>query len=139
MTYSFNEKCIDCELCAKHCSAGAIIVHRENEHIRCEVDTDLCVSCGHCGNICEKGAVIDNTGKQARHLPKSKWKSPSIDLGRCTGCMLCVETCPEFALAISTFTSSMVSCIPRLIMSLIQFLILFFILLPLKTLLLCVT
>ncbi len=101
MTYSFNEKCIDCEACAPHCSSGAIIVHRDGAHIHCEVDKDLCVSCGHCGKICEKGAVIDNFGKQARHMPKTKWKSPSIDLERCNGCMLCVESCPEYALAMS--------------------------------------
>ncbi len=101
MSYSFNDKCIDCDKCASHCSAGAIIVHRDASPIYCEIDTDLCVSCGHCGNICEKGAVLDAKGKPAKHIPKSKWKSPSINLEKCSGCMICVEACPEFALAIS--------------------------------------
>ncbi len=101
MPYTFNENCIDCEICAERCSAGAVSVISEDGHVRCEVDQDLCVSCGHCGNICEKNAVIDNTGKPAKRVPIGKWKSPSINLDKCSGCMLCVEVCPEYALAIS--------------------------------------
>ena len=101
MPYTFNENCIDCEKCAERCAAGAVIVLRDGGRIRCEVDQDLCVSCGHCGYICEKSSVIDDKGVTARYVPVSKWKSPSIDLDKCTGCMLCVEVCPEYALAIS--------------------------------------
>lgn len=101
MTYTFNENCIDCTECADKCAAGAIIIRRENEHTRCEVDPDLCVSCGHCANICEKEAVLDQYGRAAKKTPKSKWKSPSIDLAKCSGCMLCIEVCPTYALALS--------------------------------------
>ena len=46
-------------------------------------------------------AVIDDKGKPAEYVPVSEWKLPAIDLDKCTGCMLCVEVCPEYALAVS--------------------------------------
>lgn len=101
MPYTFNENCIDCEKCAERCAAGAVIVHREDGHTRCEVDQDLCVSCGHCGFICEKAAVIDDKGNIAKFVPVSEWKSARVNLYECTGCMICVEVCPEYALAMS--------------------------------------
>lgn len=101
MPYTFNQNCIDCTECASACAAGAVIIVRNESSVKCLVDQDLCVSCGHCANICQKDAVLDQNGNLAKRVPKSKWKSPSIDLSRCTGCMLCIEVCPTYALAMS--------------------------------------
>lgn len=101
MPYTFNDNCIDCEKCAERCASGAVIVRQCGGHVRCEVDQDLCVSCGHCGFICEKAAVVNEKGEPARYVPADEWKSPAIDPDKCTGCMLCIEVCPEYALALS--------------------------------------
>lgn len=101
MPYKFNENCVGCEKCAERCAARAVIVHREDGHMRCEVDQDLCVSCGLCGAICEKAAVIDDKGNIAKFVPPDEWKKALVNPYECTGCMICVEVCPEYALAMS--------------------------------------
>ena len=99
MPYSVSDKCIGCGKCRSRCSSGAIKLIGG----RCVIDPDLCVACGHCAYFCERSALIDADGRPVAFRPLSERKKPHIDASRCTGCMLCVESCPEFALAITKY------------------------------------
>lgn len=101
MTYSLNSNCKDCEKCVERCPVGAIIIHRDIDGTRGEIDTGLCINCDYCGKLCDKNAVIDNNGKLAKYLPEEKWPLPAIDYDKCNGCMICLEICPEYILALS--------------------------------------
>lgn len=101
MTYRFNSNCTDCEKCVERCPAGAIIIHRDTDKIFGEIDEGLCINCGVCGRICQKDAVTDQNGKAAKFLPEDKWPIPLIDYDKCNGCMICLEICPEYVLALS--------------------------------------
>jgi NADH-quinone oxidoreductase subunit F len=54
LTYTINEKCTGCTLCAKKCPAGAIGGERKKRHA---VDMEKCVKCGKCGEVCKFDAV----------------------------------------------------------------------------------
>jgi len=99
MPYSISGKCIGCGKCVPKCSAGAIKLCEENGKRHCRIDPDLCVSCGHCAGFCENGAILDSHGSPA----VAKHERPHINISKCTGCMLCIESCPEFALALTKF------------------------------------
>lgn len=101
MTYSLNSNCKDCEKCVERCPVSAIIIHRDNADTYGEIDSGLCINCGLCGKLCEKNAVIDEKGKPAKYLPEEEWTIPVIDYNKCNGCMICLEICPEYILALS--------------------------------------
>lgn len=101
MTYTFNENCTDCTECADKCPTGAISICKDDNSLHCIVDEDLCVNCGHCANICEKEAVRDQYGRPVKRIPENEWKLPEIELSECTGCMLCIEICPTYALSMT--------------------------------------
>ena len=101
MTYSLNSNCRDCFKCVEKCPVGAVIVHKNTSGTYGVIDSGACVNCGYCGKICEKGAVIDEKGNRVSFVPKEEWELPVIDYDKCTGCMICLEVCPEYILALS--------------------------------------
>ena len=54
ITYSINDKCIGCTLCAQHCPAGAIPMTPYEKHV---IDTTKCIRCGTCKQVCRSEAV----------------------------------------------------------------------------------
>ena len=101
MSYSLNSNCKDCEKCVERCPVGAIIIHKDIDSTRGEIDTGACVDCGYCGNLCDKEAVLDQNGKLVKPLPEEEWPLPVVDYDKCNGCMICLEVCPEYILALS--------------------------------------
>ncbi len=54
ITYSINDECIGCTLCAQHCPTDAIEFKPYQKH---EIDKDKCIRCGTCKDICPAEAV----------------------------------------------------------------------------------
>lgn len=98
MSYSINDSCVGCTLCAKSCPVRAISGSLRERH---SIDPALCVGCGVCGRLCAKGAVVRPDGSAAEFLARKDWKRPVIDRALCSGCSMCVESCPAFCLALT--------------------------------------
>ncbi len=54
ITFTINDECIGCTLCAQHCPTAAIEPDPYQKH---HIDPDKCVKCGTCKNICPTHAV----------------------------------------------------------------------------------
>jgi NADH-quinone oxidoreductase subunit F len=54
LTYTINDKCTGCTVCAKACASNAITGNRKEIHI---VDQDKCIKCGKCFTVCRFDAV----------------------------------------------------------------------------------
>lgn len=54
LTYTINENCTGCTLCAKKCPVNAISGEAKEIH---EIDQDVCIKCGLCFNACKFGAI----------------------------------------------------------------------------------
>ncbi len=54
LTYTINENCTGCTLCAKKCPVNAISGEAKEIH---EIDQDACIKCGLCFNACKVGAI----------------------------------------------------------------------------------
>ena len=54
ITYSINDNCTGCTLCAKNCPVHAISGNPKELHT---IDTDLCIKCGICSESCNFDAV----------------------------------------------------------------------------------
>ena len=54
VTYSINDACIGCTLCAQACPVDAIPFRPYERHV---VEDELCVRCGACLDACEDDAV----------------------------------------------------------------------------------
>jgi NADH-quinone oxidoreductase subunit F len=54
LTYTVNEKCIGCGLCAKNCPVKAITGEKKQRHV---IDSKTCIRCGKCTSVCRFSAV----------------------------------------------------------------------------------
>ncbi|HHY30089.1 MAG TPA: 4Fe-4S binding protein [Syntrophaceticus sp.] len=54
------------------------------------IDYDLCKRCGYCSAFCGKGVYKLEEDRTPRVVAQEK----------CTGCLLCVKRCPDFALRV---------------------------------------
>ncbi len=54
VTYSINDQCIGCTICAQHCPVDAIAMVPYQKH---QIDNDKCTRCGVCKNVCPAEAV----------------------------------------------------------------------------------
>jgi NADH-quinone oxidoreductase subunit F len=54
ITYSVNDKCIGCTICAQQCPVDAIAFKPHQKH---EIDTALCTKCDICKQACPEDAI----------------------------------------------------------------------------------
>ena len=54
ITYSVNDNCIGCTLCAQKCPVDAIAFKPHEKH---EIDTELCIKCDACRQACPEDAI----------------------------------------------------------------------------------
>ncbi|MBC8401757.1 MAG: NAD(P)H-dependent oxidoreductase subunit E [Candidatus Marinimicrobia bacterium] len=54
ISYSINDNCVGCTLCAQNCPVNAISLTPYTQHI---IDQDLCIKCDTCRQVCPDDAV----------------------------------------------------------------------------------
>jgi NADH-quinone oxidoreductase subunit F len=54
ITYSINDKCIGCTLCAQKCPTDAIAFKPHEKH---SIDLELCIKCDACRQVCPEEAI----------------------------------------------------------------------------------
>ena len=97
-SYTINDNCIGCTLCARNCPEHAISGVLKQKHT---IDPDLCIRCGLCGRLCPKGAVLDDAGQVVEKLPKEQWKKPWVNTEACASCSVCIASCPKNCLELT--------------------------------------
>jgi len=54
LTYTINDNCTGCVVCAKACPSDAITGEKKQKHV---IDQDKCIKCGKCFTVCRFDAV----------------------------------------------------------------------------------
>ncbi len=54
ITYSVNDNCNGCTICAQHCPVDAIPFHPHHKH---EIDSSVCTRCDTCRQVCPAEAI----------------------------------------------------------------------------------
>lgn len=115
------EKCVNCGMCIKVCSPGAITRTFEDveggEKITYEFDLTSCTFCGMCQDFCVEKAIQLTTdyhmvATDAKDLITTGSRIKQKVLGKltcgdsCVFCGLCVKNCPEGALTVDRANKS---------------------------------
>jgi len=106
------DKCTGCQVCVAACPKKVLSMQPVDAPVRILCHAALegkptggnckagCVSCDRCGEACRFGAIT-----MVNHLP-------TIDLEKCTGCLMCAEVCPTEAI-LGDFDNRMEAAIDR--------------------------
>jgi NADH:ubiquinone oxidoreductase subunit F (NADH-binding)/(2Fe-2S) ferredoxin/NAD-dependent dihydropyrimidine dehydrogenase PreA subunit len=57
LSYSINDSCVGCTLCARNCPVTCISVERKQKHV---IDQSKCIKCGVCYEACKFHAIDKN-------------------------------------------------------------------------------
>ncbi len=116
------EKCVNCGMCIKVCSPGAITRTSETveggENITYTIDLTSCTFCGSCQDFCGTKAIslsddYHMVAENARDLRVvgTRFKQDvkgrvSLKAEDCIYCGLCARSCPEHAITVDRATKS---------------------------------
>lgn len=108
-------KCVNCQMCIRVCSPGAITVDKEpvqgGENITYHFDLTSCTFCATCVDFCNTGAIrmtedyhmVDEDPKKlvvSGTRFKSSVKGKLTKGEECVYCTLCAKNCPENAITV---------------------------------------
>jgi formate hydrogenlyase subunit 6/NADH:ubiquinone oxidoreductase subunit I len=65
-----KDSCVYCNICAKKCPTGALLVHRTQK--KWAIDRLRCISCGYCVEACPKKSLELNTSHGSPALTKDR-------------------------------------------------------------------
>ncbi len=65
-----QETCVYCNVCARRCPTGAIVVQRAQK--RWTIDRLLCISCGYCVEVCPKKSLSLATAHPVPAITKDR-------------------------------------------------------------------
>lgn len=110
-----GDKCVNCGMCVKVCSPGAItrtpVKTDVGEDITYEFDLTSCTFCGMCQDFCDEGAIdltddylmvatdpedLVTRGVCHKIMPKGDLQCSDA----CVYCTLCAKKCPEGAITV---------------------------------------
>ena len=92
MPHYIHETCIGCTACLTKCPTEAIVGERNMMHV---IIADKCIDCGVCGNVCPVTCITDQFDLLVPRKQMTQRPRPVINKDNCTGCVYCVDYCPE--------------------------------------------